>query len=336
MNFKEWLINEISEKTILYHRSLEVFANGQILEPVSKHKEGHWLKSQYQEKMLEKFREKYAPDKPSRFNCIFCSIVPRSIFLTKGVLYEVKPIGNIHATLAYYINEINNVYENEVPYDYMSKTIGGLSDKQKVDKFKWEYNKERLLELFNKYWNTNIDITTWKDDGLDRPLKPFNSKEYTGDNQTNFAKDPKWIEVLCEKVQVVRKVDENEKTDIFRNGDRVEFIKDTKEEYQGYDISGDKHLPQEEIMKIMKDFNGSKGKYGMTLNIPKGTKGVIVNSVYNQTLPRKFRSRLPYDYTYGNDIYRSLKIKIDGYNFGVYIRPLSDGHPHKIIKKLNS
>lgn len=333
MNFKDWIINEISEKTILYHRSSKVFDEGEILEPYAKNDENHWLHSQYTEKMLEKFREKYASDKPSRFNCIYCSVVPRSIFLTKGQLYEVRPIGNFHVALAYYVNEINHTFE-AVPTTMIDRIVG-FKDKLKVEKFKWEYNKEQLLELFNKYWNTKVDITTWKDDGLDRPLKPFHSKEYEGDAQSNFRKDPKWIEVLCEKVQIIKKVKEKEKTDVFRVGNKIEFIDDVRLEHYGYDESGNVRLSKNEIDKMINDFDGTKSTYGVIfITIKRGTKGTVMNSRYGQTIPNKLKSRLPFDNVYSKNIYDDLRIKLDGYNFSVTLRPHEHGQLHKIIKKI--
>lgn len=337
MNFKTWLLTEISNNTILYHRSSERLSQGQILEPYGDSKEDHWLKGQYTEKMLEKFREKYAPDKPSRFNCIFSSVVPRSVFLTKGYLYEVKPIGKIHSTLAYYINEINNIY-SEISYTAMDRTIGSNATKLQQDKYKWELNKELLLELFNKYWGTNIDITTWEDDGLKRPLIPVNpilKKDYEGDNQQNFRKDPKWIEVLSEKVQVVGRVYEKEKKDVFRMGDRIEFIDDIKSDFFGYDSSGNTKLLYQDKNRIIKDFNGEPDKYGAyILNIKKGTKGVVLNSVYNQHIPKKFIHRLPYYNNYGKGIYHTLRIKPDGYDFSISLRSIELENIHNIIKKI--
>lgn len=338
MNFKRWLLTEISNNTILYHRSSEHLSQGQILEPYGSRKEDHWLKGQYTEKMLEKFREKYAPDKPSRFNCIFSSVVPRSVFLTKGYLYEVKPMGKIHSTLAYYINEINNIYNNEISYSYMASIIGDKASKQQEEKFKWEYNKERLLELFNKYWGVDIDITTWEDDGLKRPLKPVNpifKKDYEGEIHQNFRKDPKWIEVLCEKVQVVGRVYEKEKKDVFRMNDRVEFIDNIKNNFYGYDSSGNAKLSEQAKNRIIKDFNGEKDKYGgYVLNINKGIKGVILNSSYSQPIPRKFMHRLPYDYTYGKSIYNNIRVKPDGYDFSINLSSINHKNMHNIIKKI--
>lgn len=300
MNFKNWLINEISESTILYHRSNENFAVGKILDPSDIKP---WIKK-FTERKLEQFRKKYAPDAPSRFNCIYCSVVPRSVFVARGNLYEVKPIGKTHVTMAYYINQIDNIHHEEryQAFDKLQK----LSDKDEYD-YIWERTKKQLLPLFAKYWNVNnINISN------------------------DFREDPKWIEVLCEKVVVIKKIDEVD--NIFRKDDKIEFTSDMRFDIYGYDSSGNRKLSSLEITNIINHFNGSENKYGdLSLTIPKGTKGKISSVTYDYKVPKKLKSD-PYAYRdFAQDIYRFIHIKPDGFDFTITLRSYDD---YKKIKKI--
>jgi len=232
MNFKTWLINEISQNTILYHRSDKSFKPGQILDPSDVHGDDHWLKSKSTEVVLEKFRQEFAPDKPSRFNCIYCSVVPRSVFVSRKNLYEVRPIGKTHIALAYLINEIDHIFDN-ISYNNMYNKLGEKPTNSDIDKYKWENSKESLLPLFNQYWNTSV--SNW--------------------NENSSLVLLELIEVLCEKVQVVSKADEKE-DEIFRKGDRVIFSKDSNYDFLGYDATGNKKLSLADQLKIIRDFNG--------------------------------------------------------------------------------
>lgn len=317
MNFKDWLISEISENTILYHRSEEELVPGSTLDPVAKHKDKHWLKELYTEQKIEEFRKEFAPDKPSRFNCVYCSAVPRSIFVTKGFLYEVKPIGKTHVTMAYYINEINNIFHNHVSYSYMSDVLGPLfKNKDSVNKFKWNENKDQLIDLISKYW------------GVEKPTVWENISSEI------LKKDPKWIEVLCEKVLVVRKASEEEKYDIFRKGDKIEFTENIKNDFSGKNPITGESLMLSDMEKIKKDFNAESGRFGTVLNIKKGTKGKIIGVRYNER-PPKGQKYSPYDNMYSKNFYRYISVQIDDYNFYITLDYIDHPNMNKIIKKYN-
>ena len=125
MSFKVYFnqINEINENTILYHRSYGDYEPNQILNPKDKYSGGHPYQNSYLEKKLEEFRQENAPDKPSRMSCVFCSVVPRAAFVGRGHLYEVKPIGNFHVTLSYYINFMLKEYE-DISYTHLADIFG--------------------------------------------------------------------------------------------------------------------------------------------------------------------------------------------------------------------
>jgi len=344
--FKDFfLLNEISEETILYHRSEEALEPGQILIPTKKHGESHWLKKIFTERVLEKFRQKYAPDKLSRFNCIFCSVVPRSVFLGKGQLYEVKPIGNFYATMAYYINAIGRTFDN-VSYSAMSEYIGEppFRDRYRNDEeyleaikkyeieqnsYRWFNNYDDLLHLFNLYWNTNVSesILELGREELKEQFTPEKLRAH------RLKTDPKWIEVLCEKVQVVRKVEEEMSPILFKRGDRVVLLKDIENNFYGYTADGNTKLPEEEVQKIVKSFNGVPSKYNdYTLKIPEGTQGVIVKALLDVPSARGYKISGGYQRPMK---YRFLRMQPDGYNFGIDLGAQQyKEHIRNLVKKV--
>jgi len=126
-NVSESYLCEINESTTLYHRSTKEFQPGDILDSKYVKQNGkHWLENITSELELEKFRKNNYPDRPSRFDSVFLSVVPKARFLSKGFLYEVKPIGDIFVTNSQTID----------------KLIGYLG-----------MTPERAEILFHSYWN---------------------------------------------------------------------------------------------------------------------------------------------------------------------------------------
>ena len=114
---REMRLDEITRDTVLYHRSMDKYKMGDIINPEKRPEaekgESHWLSKKFTEKKLEEYRKKINPNAPSRFNCVFFSIVPRSAFTGKGYLYEVKPKGKFLVTLSYLINKIAEEFSRE-------------------------------------------------------------------------------------------------------------------------------------------------------------------------------------------------------------------------------
>ena len=85
-----------SPNVTLYHRSYVKFDVGQVLTAQKDLKTGkHWLASRRCERDLEDYRKKHHPELPSRFDCVYATLEPRSRFLNKGYLYAVEPIGKM-------------------------------------------------------------------------------------------------------------------------------------------------------------------------------------------------------------------------------------------------
>lgn len=310
------LLNEITEETVLYHRSFDKFKVGDVINPSVKfgdEKNGtHWLKHNFMEQKLEEARKEINPKAPSRFKCVYCSVVPNSAFSGKGYLYEVKPIGNFHATLAYFINKMNNEYEraksngmNNFPERkyYSSEEAYNKAYKEyerRQDEDAWYRSDYRLEHLFEWYWK-GINVGG------------------------GFKENTKWIEVLCDKAKVVS-VHGKESYKYLSAGDEVEFMEDmTIPHFYGYDATGNKKLPREEIDRIVKDFHGEEEKSSFGPNswkliIPKGTRAKVKAALLDQSAIKNFDVG-DYKGKYTSP-YRVLKLIPNGYDFYVDARSL--------------
>lgn len=104
----EQTLLEITEKTVLYHRSEQIYKVGDTILPYETLRKGekHYARSTKFEVELEEYRKTNYPNKPSRFKCVFCSLVPRSRFFGKGKLYGVTPIGKFHVTNSELIDDM--------------------------------------------------------------------------------------------------------------------------------------------------------------------------------------------------------------------------------------
>lgn len=60
------------------------------------------------EQQLEQYRAENHPSLPSRLDCVYASFVPRSRFVSKGYLYEVRPVGATHIADSNIIDELGN------------------------------------------------------------------------------------------------------------------------------------------------------------------------------------------------------------------------------------
>jgi hypothetical protein len=305
------ILNEITENTVLYHRSMDKHKVGDIINPTAKFGQvknsTHWLANEYIEKKLEEAREKINPSAPSRFDCVYCSVVPNSAFSGKGYLYEVRPKGNFHVTLAYLINKMKSVFERHQTHgDFFPERKNYRSEaeydqawkdhKETQDQHAW-YSAESALEnIFEWYWK-GINV-----------------------NQ-GFKKNVKWIEVLCEQVQVV-KVMGDESFKFLKADDHVETLVDIPFESYGYDASGNGKMTPEEFQKVIQDFNGkakNDGDLSFTktweLTLPKGTKCRVKGALVDQSKIKNFDIG-DFQSEFSSP-YRVLKLIPDGYNFYV-------------------
>lgn len=78
----------------VYHRSPRIMKPGDIVE--SRKTNGrHWLTDKWSELALERYRKERHSDLPSRLDCVYGTLTPRSRFLSKGHLHVIEPIGSI-------------------------------------------------------------------------------------------------------------------------------------------------------------------------------------------------------------------------------------------------
>lgn len=76
-----------------YHRSFADLDVGDVLTSTTDPKTGkHWLADKSFEQALEEKRKESYPDRPSRLDCVYASLVPHSRFLGKGRLFVVEPV----------------------------------------------------------------------------------------------------------------------------------------------------------------------------------------------------------------------------------------------------
>ena len=117
----EQLLNEISTNTPLYHRSLRKMNVGDAIEiPKDITTNKHYLANKMGELALEQERLLEAPDAPSRLNCVYSSLIPRSRFVDKGYLYRVKPTGRIFVADSTLIDTIMERFDREY-YEHVSR-----------------------------------------------------------------------------------------------------------------------------------------------------------------------------------------------------------------------
>ena len=117
----ERLLSEISTNTPLYHRSMRKMNVGDVIEIPKETSSGkHHLASNMGELALEEERKEVAPDAPSRLNCVYSSLIPRSRFVDKGYLYRIKPTGRIFVADSTLIDTIMERFDREY-YEYISR-----------------------------------------------------------------------------------------------------------------------------------------------------------------------------------------------------------------------
>lgn len=117
----EQLLSEINTNTPLYHRSVRKMNVGDAIEIPKEPRSGkHYLASKMGELALEQERKEIAPNAPSRLNCVYSSLIPRSRFVDKGYLYRVKPTGKIFVADSTLIDTIMERFDREY-YDYISR-----------------------------------------------------------------------------------------------------------------------------------------------------------------------------------------------------------------------
>lgn len=200
----EQLLNEISTNTPLYHRSLRKMNVGDAIEiPKDLTTNKHYLANKMGELALEQERKEIAPDAPSRLNCVYSSLIPRSRFVDKGYLYRVKPTGRIFVADSTLIDTIMERFDIEY-YDYIRRYDSYDQQERKAIEQELLQNPSRLTEFLPSeayyYWKGSV------------PNK-------------NTLRD---IEVLSDGAVVTEVVSESEKSTPFVMGDDVVVTESNK------------------------------------------------------------------------------------------------------------
>ena len=193
-----YLLEEIGEHTSLYHRSSIKLSHGDIVKPRIGETGTHWLEDKPFELALEYYRKENAPNKPSRLNCVYSSLIPRSRFVDKGYLYEIKPKGKIHVVDSKMIDEMADRFDRDMYDSIEYRSMEDMKDKELFLK-----DPERLERFLNGgHWY-------WKG---------------TTPNKSNI----KNIEILSDSAVVVQEIREGEKSIPFRINDDIIITEDNK------------------------------------------------------------------------------------------------------------
>ena len=195
----EQLLNEISTNTPLYHRSLRKMNVGDAIEiPKDLTTNKHYLANKMGELALEQERKEIAPDAPSRLNCVYSSLIPRSRFVDKGYLYRVKPTGRIFVADSTLIDTIMERFDREY-YERVSR-----------------YDQQDRKEIEQDLLKNPSKLTNYL---------PREAYEYWMGEKPNIAAFGKAalrdLEVLSDGAIVTEVVSESEKSTPFVMGDDV-------------------------------------------------------------------------------------------------------------------
>ena len=197
----EQLLREISTDTPLYHRSLRKMNVGDAIEiPKDLTTNKHYLANKMGELAMEQERLLEAPDAPSRLNCVYSSLIPRSRFVDKGYLYRVKPTGRIFVADSTLIDTIMERFDREY-YENISKYDQPLRKEIEQDLLQ---NPSRLTEFL--------------------PSEAYYYWKGSAPNK-NTLRD---IEVLSDGAIVTEVVSESEKSTPFVMGDDVVVTESNK------------------------------------------------------------------------------------------------------------
>jgi hypothetical protein len=194
INLKSLLV-EIPERLVAYHRSPKAFKPGDVLSAQKLGGEGrHHYQEDWFEIAMEAYRKRYAPDKPSRMNCVFSSFIPRSRFVDRGYLYLVRPQGKI------LITDSQLVDDNRRKFDDSFFGSDWYEQFSKAKKRPWDVSAEEAEHLS---YNLPYAGTYW--DGMPPNRQNLQSAEILSDTAlviNQLSEDPRRLKVK-EVVEVI-------------------------------------------------------------------------------------------------------------------------------------
>lgn len=222
-------IVELSPRTDLYHRTTANLQPGDIIE--GERSEKHREKRQA-ERALENARIERFPDKPSRMNSAFASLVPRSRFGGYGQLYRVAL----------------------VPGDQYL-----VADSMLIDKL-WEIENEAASRAYDTGRGHDIgtikNLTLYDIERFGRSIIDEFWRGVTASKE-NLAD----IEVMAPRFRVLEKVSEGQA--VVRSGDTIELGVEIAVSMSG--------AQEEETVAKMKEAGVKFSSYGSTAYLPVGT-----------------------------------------------------------------
>lgn len=311
MNFKQYVqkqpLLEITEKSTLYWRSKDNFEVGDVIKSAKDRGKDPAIEEHNYEQLLEYYRQKNYPSKPSRFNCVYLSVVPRSVFLAKGQLYVVNPQGNTHITNASYIDDIIRQLEMSVPRSRRYDLDEDLLHDDRLEYYKEMIDEDRfeeeapkkLVNLIDRYWSPSISQS-----------------------------QKKVIEVLADSAVIIDKIDESKKD--IRENDMVRFTNDVRITWHAYYEDGNTRIEDEgELTEIIEYFeqnpqtkilkrDDSSAVLDLQIRIKEGTKARV-----KDIQMAKYKGQV--DRTGLMRKYRKVDVKLEGMpeNVVISLMPIS-------------
>jgi len=279
---------------------------GDVIKPKLDKEGQHWLSKLPFEKAMELFRKKEFPNEPSRFKCIFSSIIPRSRFKDKGYLYTVKATGNMLMTSSRIIDEMGQQFDKDY-FEFIERYHGGdySRGKESINK-----NPEELLHILDyfdarRYWEgktMGVDK-----EGIEVLSDSAIVTEVIGKSEDQLSKDDVVVITENGKIKLETSIYFKKKKDIalYKDGD-PEMTKYVNKFRSLYD------KPEEHLT----EYDSSYGDSGGNLRI-KGfiKKGVELKILYAQSSMEKRKSQDEDDY-HSRENYKYIRILFKPENIG--------------------
>lgn len=122
---------ELQHGVRVYHRSPRIMKPGDIVKPKMINGR-HWNVDSVQERVFERYRKEHYPELPSRLECVFGTLTPRSRFLSFGYLHILEPIGSIHVTNSMLIDTFQTKADRAM-LKYKFSWKGKLTDEEAIE-----------------------------------------------------------------------------------------------------------------------------------------------------------------------------------------------------------
>ncbi len=154
----ESILTEMSQNATLYHRSTQKYKVGDVVKARGR----EYVTKKYFERALEYYRKENFPNEPSRLTCVFASVIPRSRFRQKGILYTVKLNTNkwlfTDSKLIDTMDGDFNRTMNANRYDFSDDMYKNYTDEQLYREFLDRYDAKRYWSGTKRADTESIEI----------------------------------------------------------------------------------------------------------------------------------------------------------------------------------